>query len=66
MQKTDEFADGGGEGGFGGLAVGEGGAEAGVEFRGAGGADDCGEVGSVDAAAGKNDDAIGGRGDEIG
>jgi len=37
-----------------------------VEFRGAGGADDCGEVGSVDAAAGKNDDAIGGRGDEIG
>src|SRR5205814_2392323 len=60
-----EFLDGGGEGGFGGLAVGEGGAEAGVEFASAGGADDFGEVGSVDAAAGENDDAISGSDDQI-
>jgi hypothetical protein len=61
-----EFLDGGGEVGFGGLAVGEGGAEAGMEFAGAGAADDFGEVSGVDAAAGENDDAIGGSGDEIG
>ena len=65
LQETDKFADGGGEGGFGGLAVGEGGAEAGVEFVSAGGADDFGEVGSVDAAAGENDDAISGSDDQL-
>src|SRR5260221_7659891 len=60
-----EFADGGGEGCFGGLAVGEGGAEARVEFVSAGGADDFREVGSVDAAAGENDDEISGGDDQI-
>jgi len=66
LQKADKVADSGGEGGFGGLAVGEGGAEAGVEFHGARGADDLSEVGSVDAAAGENRDAVGCCGGEIG
>jgi len=48
------------------LAVGEGGAKAGMEFHGAGGADDFGEVGGIDAAAGENRDAVGCGGDEIG
>ena len=65
MQETDEFADCGGEGCFGGLAVGEGGAEAGVEFVSASGSDDFGEVGSVDAAAGEDDDAIRGSDDQL-
>ena len=65
LQEADKFADGGREIGFGGLAVGEGGAEAGVEFVSESGADDFGEVGSVNAAAGENDDAISGSDDQL-
>ncbi len=64
MQKTDEFADSGGEGGFGGSAVWEGGAEAGVEFVGAGDADDFGEVGSVYAASGDDVHPVVGQANE--
>lgn len=65
-EELGELADGGFELSGGGLAVGEGGAKAGVEFAGVGEADDFAEVGSVVAAAWEDEDAITGCGDKFG